>query len=111
MVPVALMLKKFNMLSANQLNASVKLLEVWKALNLENYPLSINRQQNRTEGVNNRADMTRRPVEIGKTALAQKTCISDAIHIWNKAPIKITDSTSLYQAKRQIWEYAVTLPI
>ena len=32
------------MLSINQLNAKAKLLEVWKALNLENYPLIIKQQ-------------------------------------------------------------------
>ena len=105
------MLKKYNMLSANQLNASVKLLEVWKALNLEDYPLQINRQEKGNEGVNNRANLSRRPVEIGKTILAQKTCISDAIHLWNRSPGRVTESKSLYQAKRVIREFATTLPI
>ena len=44
------MLEKFNMLSANQLNASVKLLEVWKALKLDKYPLEIKRQENNEGG-------------------------------------------------------------
>ena len=46
MVSISVMLKRFKMLSANQLNASMKLLEVWKAINLEDYPLLINRQEN-----------------------------------------------------------------
>ena len=64
MVSIAFMLKKFNMLSANQMNASVKMLEVWKALHLNNYPLTINRQENSTIGVNTRADVSRRPIEV-----------------------------------------------
>ena len=107
--PVKL-LKKFNMLSANQLNASVKILEVWKALHLDNYPLTINRQDNSTIGVNTRADVSRRPIEIGKTIMSQKTCVSDAIHVWNKAPIKVTESSTIYQAKKAIREYALSLP-
>ena len=33
------------MLSVNQLNAQVKLLEVWKAMNVEDYPLKIKQQE------------------------------------------------------------------
>ena len=45
MVSISSMLTKFNMQSVNQLNAGVKLLEIWKAINVDNYPLQINRQQ------------------------------------------------------------------
>ena len=34
---IPVMLKRYNMLSANQLNASIKLLEVWKAINLKDF--------------------------------------------------------------------------
>ena len=87
------------MLSANQINASVKLLEVWKALKLDNYPLTINKQKCDHENVNTRANIENKPIEIGKTILTQKTCVSDAIRIWNRAPKQITESTSVYQAK------------
>ena len=63
------------MLSANQLNACVKLLEVWKALNLEDYPLQIDRQENNSKNINTRANLNRRPIQIGKTALAQKKTV------------------------------------
>ena len=69
------MLEKFNMLSANQLNTSVKLLEVWKALKLDKYPLEIKRQENNEGGVNTRADLAGRPIEIGKSILTQKTSV------------------------------------
>ena len=72
-VSIASMLDKFSMLSANQINASVKLLEAWKALKLENYPLVINRQETNQESVNTRADLVNRPIEIGKSLLSQKT--------------------------------------
>ena len=39
MVSISSLLSKFEMLSINQLNAQVKLAEVWKALNVD--PLSI----------------------------------------------------------------------
>ena len=104
------MVEKFNILTVNQLNASVKLLEVWKALRVDN-PLIINRQENTAVGVTTRADTAGRPKEIGKSILTQKTCVSDAIHIWNKAPKSVTESNSLYQAKKEIRTYVRSLPI
>ena len=110
-VSISFMLNKFNMLSTNQLNASVKVLEVWKALNVEDYPLQIARQENHLESINTRAALNRRPIQIGKTILTQKTCISDAIHLWNRSPCQVTESKTLYQAKRVIRDFVTTLPI
>jgi hypothetical protein len=72
MVSISTLLEKFNLLSANQLNASVKLLEIWKALNVHNYPLSVARQEENINGMSTRGDMACRPKEIGKTILTQK---------------------------------------
>ena len=49
-----------------------------------------------------RADVACRPMEIGVTALTQKTCVSDAIHLWNSSPKSVTESKSVYQAKKEI---------
>ena len=110
-VSILSMLTKFKMQSVNQLNANVKLLEAWKALNIEDYPLSIKRQSNGTDGMATRADCIGRPIEIGKTNLVQKTFASDLIHIWNKAPNSIKESKTLYQAKRNIKLYVKSLPV
>ena len=45
MVLVAFLLEKFNAMSTNQLNAQIKLLEIWKALNIKDYPLKITQQE------------------------------------------------------------------
>ena len=110
-VSISSMLEKFNMQSINQLNASVKLLEVWKALNVDDYPLIIKRQVNNDEGMSTRADQAGRPIEIGKSALTQKTCVSDAIYLWNRAPKDVTESKTIYQAKKEIKSFVKTLPI
>ena len=105
------MLEKFNLQSVNQLNAGVKLLEMWKALNVVDYPLIIKRQENSKEGMSTRADLVGRPTAVGKSALTQRSCVSDSIQLWNKAPKNITESTSLKQAKNEIKAYVKTLPI
>ena len=71
-VSISFMLEKFKMFSVNQLNAGIKLLELWKAINVDNYPLMLKQQENNTEGMSTRADTSRRPIEIGRTALTQK---------------------------------------
>ena len=55
-VPIESMLAKFNGTSVNRLNAQVKLLEVWKALNIEKYPLKLEQQSTNGPGVSTRAD-------------------------------------------------------
>ena len=58
-----------------------------------------------------RAMTKRTPVEQGNTNLLSKTCISDAIRIWNQAPMNIKTSSSLYSLKKSIKDYVKTLPI
>ena len=101
-VSIESMLKKFKILSVNQLNAQIKLLEIWKALNVEGYPLKIPQQSADINRVSARADQRARPVEIGRKNLTKNTCISDAIRVWNKAPAQVTSSMSVYQVKKEI---------
>ena len=91
-VSIRSLLDKLNMVSVNQLNAQIKLLEMWKSSNIEDYPLQL-RQTEIREGVRStRAATKGRPCDIGRTQLTQTTCISDAIKMWNAAPCAITES-------------------
>ena len=111
MIPTSSLLSKYSMLSVNQLNAQIKLVEIWKALNVDDYPLTVVKQTKDNSRVNTRADTKEKPIEIGKSVLVQKTCISDAIHVWNNAPEKIINSITLSQAKTEIKKFVRQLPI
>ena len=111
MISIRTLLTRFDMLSINQLNAQIKLQEIWKALNIDDYPLKVQRQFSDFSRVNTRADATQKPVEIGRSLLVQKTCVSDAISLWNKAPTHVTSCTSLSQAKTEIKKFVRQLPI
>ena len=111
MVSIESMLAKFSFLSVNQLNAQIKLLEIWKAMNIEDYPLKIKKQVPLDNRVNTRADIRERPPEIGLCNVTKSTCISDAIRIWNKAQDKVTKSVSVYQVKKEIRAFVVSLPV
>ena len=98
------------MLSVNQLNASVKLMEIWKATNVDDYPLKVQRQTRNDSRVSTRTDTTEKPMEIGRTLVTQKTCVSDAIRLWNIAPDTITTCTSLSIVKSEIKKFVRQLP-
>ena len=104
-------LKKFNVLSVNQLNAQIKLLEIWKSINIADYPLKVTQQSTEREGISTRADIRNKPVEIGRKDLTRKTCISDAVRVWNKAPIKVTTSLTVFKTKKEIKEFVRSLLI
>ena len=110
-ISTASLLENFKMLAVNQLNAQIKLLEMWKAINVVNYPLEIRKQNNYHIGALTRADNLNRPLEIGKSILTHNTCISDAIRLWNHAPGKVKNCLSVGQAKREIKNFVKTLPI
>ena len=55
-------------------------------INVPKYPLSITQQCQNRDDVSTRADIRKRPCYIGKSTINQKTCISDAINLWNFAP-------------------------
>ena len=94
-----------------QLNAKIKLLDVWKALNVENYPLKITKQVIKLDKTNIRANTQGRLIEIGKKTLTTKTCVSDAIRLWNSAPNELKQCETIYKFKKANQAYVKTLPL
>ena len=88
-------------------HAQVKLTEMWKALNYNNYPLNIEQLQPAENGRSTRG--------ISRGRLAEpatlNTFIGNATRLWNKAPIVIRDSKSISAAKAAIKLFCKTLPV
>ena len=80
-VSIRSLLDKLNMVSVNQLNAQIKLLEMWKTIHIEDYPLKLQQQDAREGMATTRAATKGQPRDIGRTQLTQTTCISDAIKV------------------------------
>ena len=110
-ISTKVLLENVKMLSVNQLNAKVKLQEMWKILNVEDYPIKIPLKSVHSDQVSTRAMINRTPVEKGITVLQTKTCLSDAIRLWNLAPSNIKSCTSLYSLKKSVKEFVKLLPI
>ena len=110
MVSIDSLMEKFGMLSVNQLNAQVKLAEIWKALHVDDYQLQIKQQISESTRVNTRADKIGKPIEIGRSNVTQKTCVSDAIWLWNMTPDQVRNSENLGLAKKEIKKFVRQLP-
>ena len=92
------MLVKFKMLSVNQLNmnAQVKLNEMWKSVHIENYPVETQLLERQIDVMNTRARSAGLLKEEKVTHLSQIIFTNDATHIWNLAPKDIKNLVSLY---------------
>ena len=104
------LLKTTNMLSINQLNAQIKIMKIWKANNIKDYHLKLNNKEIVTGNISTRACTQGRLIEPGTKPIMQKTCILDAIRLWNKTPSVVTLATSLPSAKQASKDFVKTLP-
>ena len=108
--PVKEMLDNQKMLSVNQLAAQIKLVEMWKAKNTENYPVNIEFRATNENQTETRGATSGKAVETGRTSKARTTFVGDATRLWNKAPKTITHAETMGKAKNEIRKYCRTLP-
>ena len=103
--------KESNLLSVYQINAQIKLIEVWKSKNIDSYPI----QWTKRNEVIKRSGLkcTNKPelVISGTSLIQSNTFINDVARVWNAAPNEIKMCKSIGSAKRFIKEYIITLPI
>ena len=110
-IPTKELLANLKMLSVNQLNAKIKIMEVWKSFNVLRYPLIIDTQKPSPDVINTRAMTSHRPIEENMSTLLDKTCVSDSIKLWIKIPEEIKNCKSKFQLKKLAKEFALTLPV
>ena len=103
--------KETNLLSVNQINAQIKLTEVWKSLNIDSYPIKWTKQNE----VMKRAGLksTNKPdlMIYGFSQIQSQSFINDEARVWNSAPKKIKECNSLCLAKKLIRIHIQSLPI
>ena len=96
------LVKNTDMLSVNQLAASIKLIEAWKACNITKYPIQL--EKNHENLIPNdrivRPYTTRLWKEDGRTNLARESFTRSAAKIWNQAPQTLKDCKTLSMAKK-----------
>ena len=105
------LLKKVEMLSVNQINAQIKITEVWKAIHDPSHPLKIEKVNHDSQLCVTRSVTQGDLKEFGKTDMVQSSFLSDASKAWNACPLEIKNSSSLWSAKKSIRKFVETLPI
>ena len=107
------LLEKTGLLSVNQLAASIKLIEVWKGLNIPNYPIQLEpNNPTQLETVRQMRPTTTRLWNQDAKSMAAKCSFSrNAAKLWNGAPLNIKTTVNLNSAKKEITKYCKTLPI
>ena len=100
-----------NMLSANQINAQVKLTEIWKSRNVEKYPIFSQKLNYDSDSRCTRASVRGDLVSEASTGKSQATFSNDAIKIWNTAPTSIKSCITLAAARKEIRKFVTTLPV
>ena len=104
------LLANINGLSVNQLNAQIKLTEMWKSSAIEHYPIKFNKKipedsmgsRSKTNGIINEC--------FGSEKL-KSTFINDGIKAWNLAPESIKGCKNLISAKKEIRVFVSSLPV
>ena len=110
-ISTASLLVKFNMLSVNQINAQMKLSEMWKAVNDSDHPFKLTKRES---GPNVRAmrSITNEELPVQSfSELSKNTFINDGIKAWNLAPSQIKICTSYASAKNKIKKFVKSIPI
>ena len=107
------MLEKYDLLSVNQLAATIKLTEVWKINNQEGHPLRLEPYKPHSTTVHH--DLRNKPNRVFNDGCRLKNSGSsfhiDAARVWNAAPNSIKSAMSLNVAKSQIKIFCKSLPV
>ena len=105
------LLERTNALSINQINAQIKIQEIWKAINIKDYPVTVQKHSVQDSMTSTRACTRGKLQESGKSVITQKTCKNDAIKLWNSIPKHVQSCKSLNEIKVHAKIFAKTLPI
>ena len=99
------MLEELDWLSVNQMSAQTRLMEAWKAINVEDYCMKDTLKVRRKGAYKTRSSGM---IFLDYGDDGQHTGFANPTsRIWNKASNKVKQAESLYQAKKSIREFVV----
>ena len=107
------MLEKFGLLSVDRLAAKIKLVEIWKSLNREDYPICLDPYKPITVNSSRmlRQQENRIFADSCRLNKSESSFHIDAARLWNLAPDSIKKAQSLNRAKKAIDEFCKSLPL
>ena len=107
------MLEKFNLLSDNQLSAQIKLREVWKFVNCEDYPIKLEPYNTAIrDGAHSlRHKPNRTFLDSCRLQKSKSSFNVDAANVWNFAQMSVKLASRSHEAKKAIDAFVKTLPV
>ena len=112
-ISTSTLLQKYGLLSINQLATKIKMMEGWKIVNNEEYPLSLDPYNAKRE--ENSHHLRTQPNRIfndtSKLSRSESSFHLDTARLWNNSPSAVRNATSLSMAKSAIDIYCKTLPL
>ena len=106
-VSVAKMLRRLDWLSINQVAAEVRLLEVWKALNLNN---SLTEMFEKVQGTTRAANHNR--IKVGSNnKIRESSFLYPSVKLWNMAPLSVVEAPNESNARKAIRDFVKRLPL
>ena len=106
------MIKELGWLFINQLCAETRLQEAWKTVHKEKYCMQdILHVKKRNQHMSTRSSeqILLEPGQGNK--FVRGSFVQKTAQIWNLAPRKVKESTTIFQAKKAIREFVTTLPL
>ena len=82
-----------------------------KAININDYPLSIQKHLVQESMISTRACTSGKLMESGKSIITQKTCKNNAVKLWNMVLKHVQTCKSLNEIKKHAKIFAQSLPI
>ena len=91
--------------------AQIKLTEVWKSLNIPDYPTQWKKREDGLKKAGLKSTNKPDLIVTGKSSLQDSTFINDAARVWNSAPQAIKNCKSTSTVKKQIKIFVRSLPV
>ena len=110
-ISTSTLLTKFNMMSVNQINAQIKLSEMWKAVRDEDHPFNLEKKESGPDVRSMRSIANEMLPVKSFSELSKNTFINDGIKAWNLAPSSIKECITFASAKNEIKKFVKSIPI
>ena len=97
----------------NQLAAQIKLLKVWKSVNVDGYLIQLEPYNSHLSqsGPSLRDKSNRTFNDSARLHMAESSFNVDAAKVWNTAPIQVKSAINIAQARREIRKFETSLPV
>ena len=105
------MLEQLGWLSLNQLSAEIRLFEVWKGLNKENYCMNeLFEKAESNRGITRSAGLNKLKT-VFRSKIRENSFAYPSVQLWNSAPAEITTENNESRVRKAIRNYVKSLPI